>query len=228
MRLGGFAEPLLARLGTGRPVTLDVFHARFEARLRLPKETPFEIKCADPPGGIVSRMACKSAVISRASNSMNPDPCIATVFRPFAMLCSVTKLPASSLAPLVGIGSEWSKVEKSNRWPKTNTRVPNSPPPPTTGLLWHPKQEFMSGAEMRLKLRGNSKGLLGSETAAPVPLVSGRPPPSSIVQFAVKSDLPNLSSLSSRLVNSCPSSNSTRTPTSLPIYAATLPLQTAP
>ena len=60
-------------------MTLDVFRAPFDARLRLPKDTPLVIKGIEPPGGIVSRMAFKSAVISRASNSMNPDPCIATL-----------------------------------------------------------------------------------------------------------------------------------------------------
>src|SRR6266571_7028491 len=44
------------------------------------------------------------------------------------------------------------------------------PSPPTTGLLWHPAQEFMSGAETRLKLRGNVRGLLESVSAIPVPL----------------------------------------------------------
>src|SRR5713101_5188009 len=106
--LGGLDGRLRLRLGDGSPVTPVVTQAP-PVRLRVPKETPLEIKVAEPPGGIVSRMACKSAVISMASDSINPDPCMATVFRPLEMLCSVTKLPASSLAPRVRIGSEWSK-----------------------------------------------------------------------------------------------------------------------
>src|SRR3989442_9385345 len=195
MRLGGSVGPALLRLGAGRAVTPDVFQLPSGARLRVPNEILLETREAEPPGGIVSRMARKSVVISRANTSMNPDPCMATVLRPLAMLCSVTRLPPSSLAPLVVTVSIWSKVEKSNRCPKTKTSVPNSPPPPTTGLLWHPEQEFMSGPETRLKLRGNVSRLLGSERPTPVPLVSGRPPPSWLLQFATNNHSPNFKTL---------------------------------
>ena len=85
-----------------------------------------------------------------------------------------------------------SKLAKSNRWPSTKTLPTMSPPPPgmPNGALWQPAQELASGPEMRLKLRGKTRGSFGSVTGAPVPLVSGRPPPSSTVQFATNSFLP--------------------------------------
>src|ERR1700730_16668945 len=121
---------------------------------------------------------------------MNPEPDIATVLREFAMVWSVTGLPASAQAPLVRIVSARSNVAKSNRCPKTKTLLAISPPPPTIGLLWQPEQELVSGPETRLKFRGNIKGSLESESGAPVPLVSGRPPPSWLVHMAVKSSRP--------------------------------------
>jgi hypothetical protein len=46
------------------------------------------------------------------------------------------------------------------------------------GQLWQPAHEFASGADTRLKLRGNTSGLAESDNGLPVPFVSGRPPPS--------------------------------------------------
>jgi hypothetical protein len=63
-----------------------------------------------------------------------------------------------------------------------------------SGLLWQPEQEFVSGPEMRLKLRGKISGLVESEMGFPVPFVMGRPAPSWLVHIAVKSVLPNAAS----------------------------------
>ena len=111
---------------------------------------------------------------------MNPDPNIPSVLREFAIVWSVAGSAASFTEPRVGIVSNASKVAKSNRCASTKTFATMSPPPPgiPNGALWQPAHEFASGAEMRLKLRGNSSALPGSASGAPVPLVLGRPPPS--------------------------------------------------
>ena len=114
------------------------------------------------------------------------------VARLLAMVSSSTGSPFSSTAPLVGMVSFWSKVAKSNRCPSTKTLPTMSPPPPgiPNGALWQPAQPLESGAEMRLKLRGKVSGSVPSASGPPVPLVSGRPPPSSMVQLAAKKSRP--------------------------------------
>src|SRR5262249_37797957 len=82
-----------------------------------------------------------------------------------------------------------------------------SPPPPAMpyGWVWQPAHELESGAEMRLKLLAPSRGLVGSLSFAPVPLVSGRPPPSSMVQTAVNSCFPYATRSRRGIENSWPS-----------------------
>src|SRR5215813_3468726 len=121
---------------------------------------------------------------------MKPDPDIPIVFRELAIVCSVLCRPISSIVPRVGVPSSGSNVAKSNRWPSTNTLPTMSPPPPTTGLLWQPEQEFVSGADTRLNCRGNTSGVDGSESGEPVPLDNGRPAPSCTVHIAVNSCSP--------------------------------------
>src|SRR5262245_50811107 len=113
----------------------------------------------------------------------------------------------------------WFIVAKSKRWPSTNTSATRSPPPPAmpNGALWQPAHEFESGAEMRLKFRGKTSGADGSESGAPVPLVSGRPPPSCRVQLATNSRRPCSSTSRSGMRNSSPSFRCLATATSRPI-----------
>ena len=57
--------------------------------LRTPKEMPLATRGAEPPDAIVSRMACSSRVIWRASISIKPEPNMPTVARELAMSCRV-------------------------------------------------------------------------------------------------------------------------------------------
>src|SRR5439155_25417254 len=61
------------------------------------------------------------------------------------------------------------------------------PPARPNGWFWQPAYELASGADRRLKLRGNNSGSFRSDNGAPVPLVSGLPPPSCAVQTALNS-----------------------------------------
>ena len=86
-------------------------------------------------------------------------------------------------------------VIESKRCPSTKTLPTISPAPPTIGTLWQPAHELASGAEKRLKFRGNTKGEARSESGVgvPTPFASGLPWPSWTVQFAEKSCLPKSS-----------------------------------
>src|SRR5438093_12266705 len=105
------------------------------------------------PGGILSRMACSSRVIWRASISIKPEPNMPTVARELAMSCRVIFWDVSFTELFVGTRSLGSNVAKSNRCPSTKTLATMSPPPPgiPKGELWHPAQELESGPEIRLK-----------------------------------------------------------------------------
>src|SRR5579872_7005498 len=102
------------------------------------------------------------------------------------MVAKPVTSPSSSAAPRVGNLSDGSKVAKSNRCPRTKTFATISPAPPEipNGALWHPAQELASGADILLNAREPVRGNDGSDKGRPVPFVSGRPPPSSSVQFA--------------------------------------------
>ncbi len=119
------------------------------------------------------------------------------------------------------MASVWSKVAKSKRWPSTKTLATMSPPPPARGVLWQPAQELASGADSRLKLRGNSKGSVGSDSGVPTPLDCGRPPPSWPVQTAPKSSRPWAMTCCWLITNSSPSRRCSATATSWPICART-------
>jgi hypothetical protein len=58
------------------------------------------------------------------------------------------------------------------------------------GWLWHAAHEFASGPETRFQLLLPLNGSEKSANGWPVPFVSGRPPPSCSVQFALNSILP--------------------------------------
>jgi len=55
----------------------------------------------NPPGGVASQIACRSAVIWRDNISTKPEPNMPIVARELATNCSVTGRPSSSTAPLV-------------------------------------------------------------------------------------------------------------------------------
>src|SRR5215470_7119244 len=190
IRLGGLLAPVVARLGAARPSTCDVSHDPSKLHRRLPKEMPFDERALACPGAILSRSFCRSAVICRASISMNPEPNIPMVFRELAIDWRFVGRPSSSISPFVKIPSSSLNVAKSKRCPRTKTLSTMSPPPPTLGLLWQPEQEFVSGPETRLKFLGKLSGSEGSDNGAPVPFVSGRPAPSWLVHMASNSCLP--------------------------------------
>jgi hypothetical protein len=77
-----------------------------------------------------ARIACKSAVISRASSSISPEP-------------------MSAMVSLENDGSVESNCALSKP-SDTNTLATSSAEPPMTGPLWQPKQEFESGPLVRL------------------------------------------------------------------------------
>ena len=154
MRLGGSVGPELFRLERETTALRDV-----PCATTCPREStetyPLAHQIRRAAGGIVSRMACNSVVISRASISIKPEPCIAMVLRGLAILCSVTKLPASSLAPPDG---HWVRViegQEVKPLAQNKHSVPNSPPPTTTGLLWFPSKRpsapFLNGPIRREK-----------------------------------------------------------------------------
>ena len=116
-----------------------------------------------------ARSACRSAVISRASNSTSPSPINGVVWR-----------------SLENEGSTESNCALSNP-SETNTSVTKSPEPPTTGSLWQPAQEFESGPLVRVNA-GLTPLLRLVGTIACVAF--GRPAPSSVVNLALKSVLP--------------------------------------
>ena len=62
MRLGGALDPALMRLLAGIPSTVLTFQRPSPDRERTPKETPLETSGFDPPGGVESRISCRSAV----------------------------------------------------------------------------------------------------------------------------------------------------------------------
>ena len=93
------------------------------------------------------------------------------VARLLAIDCSVVATERSSTVPRVGVRSFASKDMKSKRWPRTKTLADRSPAPPEIGWLWQPLQEFDSGPDRRLLLRGKRSGEFGSDSGAPVPLV---------------------------------------------------------
>src|SRR6185437_6193207 len=86
------------------------------------------------------------------------------------------------------------------------------------GLLWQPEHEFVLGPDTRLKLRGKMSGAEGSESWAPVPLLRGLPPPSSLVHMAVNSCLPKEIRSRADRRNSWPSWRCTGIAASRPIF----------
>ena len=117
----------------------------------------------------VGALACRSAVISRASSSTRPAPISAIVCR-----------------SLENEGSVESNCALSNP-SETKTSVTKSPEPPTTGSLWQPKQELESGPLVRVKA-GLTPNLRLVGTIAWVAF--GRPAPSSVVNLALNSSRP--------------------------------------
>ena len=171
----------------------------------VPKLTPFAVrgpKTSSPASCAAAiafaRVSCSSVVISRASISMKPAPNMPSVLR---SLATFSRKCVSLLSPaLVG-----SKLTNGKRWPSTNTFATLSPPPPERGMLWQPEHEFESGPEMRLKFSGFERGARG----LPVPVVSGRPAPSSVLKLASKSTLPSAKSVSAEYAPASTSSWST-------------------
>src|SRR5262245_55069784 len=138
---------------------------------------------------------------------MKPEPNMPGVMRSSEMDCNVTGRPSSSTEPFVGTKSERSNVAKLKRCTRTNTLATPSPWPPAIpkGWVWQPEQELESGADTRLKFRGNNSGCDGSDSGAPVPLENGRPPPSWSVQTAVKILWPKSTRSGTESWYSCPS-----------------------
>ena len=123
-----------------------------------------------------ARIAWRSAVISRASNSTRPAPINAMVCR-----------------SLENEGSVLSNCALSKP-SETNTLATSSPEPPSIGSLWQPKQEFESGPLVRLN--GGLTPLL--RLVGMIACVAfGRPAPSAVVNFALKSSRPRSMSESS-------------------------------
>ena len=114
-------------------------------------------------------MACRSAVISRASNSTSPAPVNAIVCR-----------------SLENEGSMLSNCALSKP-SETKTLATSSPEPPSIGSLWQPKQEFESGPLVRLNV-GLTPLLRFVGMIACVAF--GRPAPSAVVNFALNSSRP--------------------------------------
>ena len=132
----------MTRLGAGIPSTCDVSQVPSTRRAILPDDMPFEIKACAVPGGVASRIACRSPVIWRASISMKPEPNMPTVLRELAMLCSETGIPRSSKALFTGSVSFRLNVAKSKRWARTKTFPTISPPPPISGRLYSPRMNW--------------------------------------------------------------------------------------
>ena len=102
--LGGASAPALTRLEAGMPSTPEVSQVPSARRAMWPKEIPFEVKARVCPGAVMSRAARRSAVIWRASISMNPEPNIPIVARELKD-CRSTGDPRSSSAPRSGMRS---------------------------------------------------------------------------------------------------------------------------
>ena len=116
-----------------------------------------------------ARIACKSAVISRARSSTRPEPISAIVCR-----------------SLENDGSMESNCALSNP-SETNTLATSSAEPPMTGSLWQPKQEFESGPLVRLN--GGLTPFL--RLVGMIACVAfGRPAPSTVVNLALNSSRP--------------------------------------
>ena len=143
-----------------------------------PKRTPLVTRsaCASLPEAQASaiaaaRIACKSAVISRARSSTRPAPISAMVCR--------------SLENDGSIESNCALSKPS----ETNTLATSSAEPPMTGSLWQPKQEFESGPLVRLN--GGLTPFL--RLVGMIAWVAfGRPAPSTVVNFALNSSRPRL------------------------------------
>src|SRR6202034_4404312 len=141
-----------------------------------PNRTPFDTRsaCASLPSAqavaiAAARIACRSAVISRASNSTRPEPISAIVCR-----------------SLENDGSMESNCALSNP-SDTKTLATSSAEPPMTGSLWQPKQEFESGPLVRLN--GGLTPFL--RLVGMIACVAfGRPAPSTVVNFALNSARP--------------------------------------
>ena len=112
---------------------------------------------------------CRSAVISRASNSTRPAPISAIVCR--------------SLENEGSVESNCALSKPS----ETKTSVTKSPEPPTTGSLWQPAQELKSGPLVRVNA-GLTPLLRLVGTIACVAF--GRPAPSSVVNLALNRSRP--------------------------------------
>ena len=141
-----------------------------------PNRTPFDTRStraslpvAQASAIAEARIACKSAVISRARSSTSPAPMSAIVRR--------------SLEKDGSMVSNWALSNPSD----TKTLATSSPAPPTTGSLWQPKQEFESGPLVRLN-GGLTPFLTLVGTIAWVAF--GRPAPSTVVNFALNSSRP--------------------------------------
>src|SRR5271165_1033033 len=141
-----------------------------------PKRTPLATRSARASWPVAqarltasARIACRSAVISRASSSTSPDPVRAIVCR-----------------SLENEGSVLSNCALSKP-SETKTLATSSPDPPAIGSLWQPKQEFESGPLVRLK--GGLTPLL--RLVGMIACVAfGRPAPSTVVNFALNSSRP--------------------------------------
>ncbi len=141
-----------------------------------PKRTPLVTRSACASFAVAqasaiaaARIACKSAVISRARSSTRPAPISAMVRR--------------SLENDGSMESNWALSNPSD----TNTLAMSSPAPPSIGSLWQPKQEFESGPLVRL-----NGGLTPFLTLVGMIawVAFGRPAPSTVVNFALKSSRP--------------------------------------
>jgi hypothetical protein len=116
-----------------------------------------------------ARMACRSAVISRASSSTRPAP--------------INEVVCLSLENEGSILSNCALSKPS----ETKTLATSSPDPPSIGSLWQPKQEFESGPLVRLK--GGLTPLL--RLVGMIAYVAlGRPAPSAVVNFALNKTRP--------------------------------------
>ncbi len=166
------------------PSTFEVSTVLFGFAVIWPKFTPLVSRrfVIFPPELFASaiaaaRIASRSAVISRASISIAPEPFMPSVLRSFEN------------------SAETESVTGSRFCASTNTLATNPPAPPIVGWLWQSAQDVESVPEVRMK-PGSCKGsrLVG----APLPVAAGRPWPSSLVQRAAKMDSP----ISSNSLNS--------------------------
>src|SRR5271166_5483295 len=141
-----------------------------------PKRTPLATRSARASWPVAqarltasARIACRSAVISRASSSTSPAPVRAIVCR-----------------SLENEGSVLSNCALSKP-SETKTLATSSPDPPSIGSLWQPKQEFESGPLVRLK--GGLTPVL-RRVGMIACVAFGRPAPSTVVNFALNNSRP--------------------------------------